>query len=305
MSALLQPGQAPGARPPAESPPDAVGTSGSRLAVRRFARNRLAVAGLAVVVLFILFCFVGPSLYPTDQTHTTLSQVNLAPSAKHLLGTDAVGHDELGRLMYGGKVSLLVGLAAGILATVIGTLWGAAAGYAGGWIDAVMMRVVDAGIAIPALFILLVVSAISTPDTFGLIIILGCVSWLVPSRLIRAETLTLKSRDYVQTLRAIGGTHTRAVTRHILPNSVSTIIVAATFRVADAILLIAYVSYLGLGVQPPATDWGGMLSAGLTAAYSGRWWLILPPGLAIILVVCAFNAIGDGLRDAFDARGRG
>ncbi|MEV0041619.1 ABC transporter permease, partial [Streptomyces sp. NPDC050804] len=274
-------------------------------AVRRFLRNRLAVVGLGVVVFFFLFCFAGPLVYSTDQTHTMLEQVNLAPSGSHWLGTDAVGHDELGRLMYGGKVSLTVGLAAGILATLIGTLWGAAAGYAGGWIDAVMMRIVDAGIAIPALFILLVVSAITTPGPTGLIVILGVVSWLVPSRLIRAETLTLKNRDYVLTLRAIGGTHTRAITRHILPNSVSTIIVAATFQIADAILLVAYVSYLGLGVQPPATDWGGMLSAGLTAAYSGYWWLILPPGLAIILVVWAFNAIGDGLRDAFDVRGRG
>jgi peptide/nickel transport system permease protein len=305
VSAILQPGQAPGAGPPTEAAAAAASDSGSRLSLRRFACNRLAVAGLAVVVLLLLFCFVGPLLDPTDQTHTALSRVNLAPNGKHLLGTDAVGHDELGRLMFGGKVSLLVGIASGILATVIGTLWGSAAGYAGGWIDAGLMRVVDAGIAIPALFILLVISAISTPDTFGLIVILGLVSWLVPSRLVRAETLTLKNRDYVLTLRAIGGTHTRAIGRHILPNAVSTIVVAATFQVADAILLVAYVSYLGLGVQPPSTDWGGMLSAGLTAAYSGRWWLIIPPGLAIILVVCAFNAIGDGLRDAFDVRGRG
>ncbi|MFF0461842.1 ABC transporter permease [Streptomyces mexicanus] len=303
MSAVLQPGQVPGTGPTTEAP--TAGVTGTRLAVRRFARNRLAVAGLAVVVLFLLFCFVGPHLYVTDQTHTELSRVNLPPSGAHLLGTDAVGHDELGRLMYGGQVSLLVGLAAGVLATVIGTLWGSVAGYAGGWIDAAMMRVVDAGIAIPALFVLLVISAITTPGVPGLVLILGLVSWLVPSRLIRAETLTLKNRDYVLTLRAIGGTHTRAITRHVLPNSVSTIVVAATFQVADAILLVAYVSYLGLGVQPPATDWGGMLSAGLTAAYSGRWWLILPPGLAVILVVCAFNAIGDGLRDAFDVRGRG
>ncbi|WP_335982537.1 ABC transporter permease [Streptomyces sp. CA2R106] len=303
MSAVLQPGRLPGDGPAAE-PVDPVAAAGLRLALRRFARNRLAVVGLAVVVLFFLFCFVGPLLYSTDQIHTTLTEVNLAPSGSHLLGTDAVGHDELGRLMYGGKVSLVVGLAAGVLATVIGTLWGAAAGYAGGWVDAAMMRVVDAGIAIPALFILLVVSAISTPGVLGLIVILGLVSWLVPSRLVRAETLTLKNRDYVHTLRAIGGTHTRAVGRHILPNSVSTIVVAATFQVADAILLVAYVSYLGLGLQPPKTDWGGMLSAGLTATYSGRWWLILPPGLAVILVVCAFNAIGDGLRDAFDVRGR-
>ena len=292
MSAVLQPAAVP------------VGTTGFRLAVRRFGRNRLAVAGLAVVVLFLLFCFAGPHLYVTDQTHTALSRVNQAPSAAHPLGTDAVGHDELGRLMYGGTVSLSVGLAAGALATIIGTLWGAVAGYLGGWVDAVMMRVVDAGIAIPALFVLLVVSAIVNPGRLGLIALLGCISWLVPSRLIRAETLTLKNRDYILTLRAIGGTHARAIGRHILPNSVSTIIVAATFQIADAIMLVAYVSYLGLGVAPPATDWGGMLSAGLTAAYSGRWWLILPPGLAVILVVCAFNAIGDGLRDAFDVRGR-
>ncbi|AEW98507.1 oligopeptide ABC transporter integral membrane protein (plasmid) [Streptantibioticus cattleyicolor NRRL 8057 = DSM 46488] len=299
---MLQPGRALGTGPSPQSP---AAPTGTRLAVRRFARNRLAVAGLVVVVLFVLFCFVGPFLYRTDQMHTALSEVNLPPSLRHPLGTDAVGHDELGRLMYGGKVSLLVGLAAGLLATVIGTLWGAVAGYAGGWVDAVMMRVVDAGIAIPALFILLVISAILTPGVPGLVLILGIVSWLVPSRLVRAETLTLKNRDYVHTLRAIGGTHTRAITRHILPNTVSTIAVAATFQVADAILLVAYVSYLGLGVQPPATDWGGMLSAGLTAVYSGHWWLILPPGLAVILVVCAFNAIGDGLRDTFDVRGRG
>jgi ABC-type dipeptide/oligopeptide/nickel transport systems, permease components len=282
-----------------------VSPSGCRLALRRFRRNKLAVTGFVVVVLFILFCFIGPLVYHTDQTHTMLSQAGRSPGPGHPLGTDAVGHDQLGRLMFGGRVSLLVGLAAGILATVIGTLWGATAGYAGGWVDAVMMRVVDAGIAIPALFILLVISAISTPDTFGLIVILGVVSWLVPSRLIRAETLTLKGRDYILTLRAIGGGHARAIGRHILPNAISTIVVAATFQVADAILLVAYVSYLGLGVQPPATDWGGMLTAGLTAAYSGHWWLILPPGLAIILVVCAFNAIGDGLRDSFEARGRG
>ncbi|MFJ9821933.1 ABC transporter permease [Streptomyces sp. NPDC101151] len=288
-----------------QTSPVAEPVAGHRLSLRRFARNRLAVAGLVVVVVFLLFCFAGPLIHPTDQTHTDLTQVNLAPSGAHLLGTDAVGHDEFGRLMYGGTVSLLVGLASGILATVVGALWGAVAGYAGGWVDAVMMRIVDAGIAIPALFILLVVSAVATPGTLGLVVILGLVSWLVPSRLVRAETLTLKSRDYVLTLRAIGGTHGRAIGRHILPNSVSTIVVAATFQVADAILLVAYVSYLGLGVQPPSTDWGGMLSAGLTAVYSGRWWLIVPPGLAIILVVCAFNAIGDGLRDAFDVRGRG
>jgi peptide/nickel transport system permease protein len=290
--------------PEAPGAPATVAATGWRLAVRRFRHNALAVIGLAVIVVIVLFCFVGPFVYPTDQVHTQLSEANLGPSAAHLLGTDAVGHDVLGRLMYGGKVSLMVGIAAGVLATVVGTLWGSVAGYLGGWVDTVMMRVVDAGIAIPALFILLVISAITTPGVAGLIVILGLVSWLVPSRLIRAETLTLKNRDYVLTLRAIGGSHARAIGKHLLPNSVSTIVVAATFQVADAILLVAYVSYLGLGVQPPATDWGGMLSAGLNAAYTVRVWLIVPPGLAVILVVCAFNAVGDGLRDAFDVRGR-
>ncbi|PYY35680.1 ABC transporter permease [Curtobacterium sp. MCPF17_046] len=285
--------------------PVTAAATGFRLAARRFRHKTLAVIGLVVLVLIVLFCFVGPFLYPTDQTHTMLEQANQRPGGGHLLGTDAVGHDVLGRLMYGGTVSLLVGIAAGLLATVVGTLWGSVAGYVGGWVDATMMRVVDAGIAIPALFILLVISAITTPGVWGLVVILGFVSWLVPSRLIRAETLTLKNRDFVLTLRAIGGSHARAIGRHLLPNSVSTIVVAATFQVADAILLVAYVSYLGLGVQPPATDWGGMLSAGLTAAYSGRWWLIVPPGLAVILVVCALNAVGDGLRDAFDVKGRG
>lgn len=285
----------------AAPPPE---TSAGVLAIRRFTRNRLAVIGLIVVVLFALVVFVGPFFYHTDQTSTDLNSINLAPGGKHPLGTDAVGHDELGRLMYGGQVSLLVGFSAGLLATVIGTIWGSVAGYVGGWVDTVMMRIVDAGIAIPALFILLVISAITTPHVPGLILILGLVSWLVPSRLVRAETLTLKSRDYIATLRAFGGSHARAIVRHIVPNAVSTVVVAATFQVADAILLIAYVSYLGLGVQPPKTDWGGMLSAGLNALYAGRWWLIAPPGLAIILVVFAFNAIGDGLRDAFDVRGR-
>jgi len=277
---------------------------GAFLAWRRFRRNRIALAGLAVVLLFVVFCFLGPLIYHTDQTSTDLAGINLPPGAGHPLGTDAVGHDVLGRLMYGGSVSLVVGLSAGLLATIVGMIWGATAGYLGGWMDSAMMRIVDAGIAIPALFILLVISAISTPHVPGLIVILGLVSWLVPSRLIRAETMTLKNRDYIYTLRAIGGSHLRAVTRHVLPNSVATIAVAATFQVADAILLVAYVSYLGLGVKPPETDWGGMLSQGLAAAYSGRWWLIVPPGLAIILVVCAFNAIGDGLRDAFAVRGR-
>lgn len=273
-------------------------------ALRRFAENRMAMVGLVILVALGIFSFLGPLLYQTDQVHTNLEIANLPPSAEHPLGTDSVGYDVLGRLMVGGQISLLVGLAAGTLATLIGTLWGATAGYVGGWVDALMMRIVDAGIAIPAIFLLLVISAITRPTTGLLIIVIGCVSWLVPARLVRAESISLKTREFVLAVRATGGSHRRAVLRHIVPNTIGTVMVNATFQVADAILLVAYMSFLGMGVQPPATDWGAMLSTGVSLVYSGAWWLIFPAGLAIVAVVCAFNFVGDGLRDMFDVKGR-
>lgn len=271
-----------------------------------FLANRLAVTGVVIVAVLLLFSFIGPLLYHTDQVHTDLAHANLAPGHHgHLLGTDDLGRDVLGRLMLGGQTSLEIGIAAGLLATVIGTLWGAIAGYMGGWVDAVMMRVVDAGTAIPALFLLLVAATIIRPTVGVQIIIIGCVSWLVPARLVRAEALSLRGRDYVQVMKAMGGGHNRAVFRHVIPNAIGTIVVNATFQVADAILLIAYVSFLGLGVAPPKTDWGGMLSKGIAYTSDGYWWLILPAGIAIVLVVSAFNSIGDGLRDAFEVRLQG
>lgn len=274
-------------------------------ALRQFFSNKLAVLGTVILVALVLFSFAGPLLYPTDQVSTNLMASNLQPGQDgHLLGTDGLGYDVLGRLMVAGQTSILVGLAAGVLATVIGTLWGSIAGYAGGWVDAAMMRVVDAGIAVPGIFLLLVISAIIRPSESMMVLIIGLVSWLVPARLTRAEALSLKSRDYVLAVKATGGTGTRAVLRHIIPNTIGTVIVNATFQVADAILLIAYISFLGMGLQPPATDWGAMLSDGISSVYTGAWWLIFPAGIAIVLIVCAFNFIGDGLRDMFDVRGQ-
>lgn len=273
--------------------------------LRRFLQNKLALFGVITIVAFLLFCFLGPVLYPTDQVHTDLTSTMLPPGTPgHPLGTDDVGYDVLGRLMVAGQVSIIIGLAAGILATVIGTLWGAVAGYVGGSVDAVMMRIVDAGIAIPATFLLLILSAIMRPSVPLMILVIGLVSWLVPARLVRAESISLKSREYVLALRAMGGTHGRAVRKHIVPNTVGTIVVNATFQVADAILLVAYVSFLGMGLQKPATDWGAMLTGGMTYTYAGAWWLVFPAGLCIVLTVCAFNSIGDGLRDFFDVKGR-
>jgi len=279
--------------------------SPTRRAVRQFFSNKLAVLGTAILVALVLFSFVGPLLYPTEQVSTNLMASNLTPGEQgHVLGTDGLGYDVLGRLMVAGQTSILVGLAAGVLATVIGTLWGSIAGYAGGWVDAVMMRIVDAGIAVPGIFLLLVISAIVRPSESMMVLIIGLVSWLVPARLTRAEALSLKTRDYVLAVKATGGSNTRAVVRHIIPNTIGTVVVNATFQVADAILLIAYISFLGMGLQPPATDWGAMLSEGISSVYSGAWWLIFPAGIAIVLVVCAFNFIGDGLRDMFDVRGQ-
>ncbi|MET0134221.1 MAG: ABC transporter permease [Kibdelosporangium sp.] len=274
--------------------------------LKLFMRNKLALAGITILVLLVVFCFLGPLFYRTEQVLTSLADGRLAPGVDgHPLGTDDLGYDLLGRLMLGGQTSLVIGLAAGVLATVVGTLWGAIAGYAGGWLDALMMRVVDAGIAIPALFLLVVAAAITTPSIPMLIVVIGLVSWLVPARLMRAESIALRGRAYVESMRLMGGGSVRAIGRHVIPNAIGTVIVNATFQIADAVLLVAYVSFLGLGIPPPAANWGGMLSDGLTYAHDGAWWLIAPPGLLIVLTVCAFNFIGDGLRDAFDVKFEG
>jgi peptide/nickel transport system permease protein len=273
-----------------------------RLAAGVFMENRLALAGAVTFVVILLSCFLGPFLYRTDQVHTNIGQTTQPPSAAHLLGTDDVGYDELGRLMAGGQTSLEVALGAAVVAIVVGVLWGAVAGYFGGLVDAVMMRVVDAILAIPALFLLLFLAAVTRPNVVTLIGVVGLVAWLVPARLVRGETLSLRTREYVQAVRVMGGGPLRIILRHIVPNTIGTVIVNATFQVADAILLVAALSFLGLGIPPPSANWGGMLSNGLNYTYAGYWWLVYPPGLAIVITVVCFNFIGDALRDAFEVR---
>jgi peptide/nickel transport system permease protein len=270
----------------------------------RFLTHRLAVIGAVLLLLVIVFCFLGPVFYGTDQTHVDLASARLAPGAGHPLGTDDLGYDVLGRLMTAGRTSLIIGVLAGVISTVIGAVWGALAGYAGGWADTLLMRIVDTGVAIPTLFLLLVAATLVTPTVWVLALIIGCVSWLVPARLMRAETVSLRERDYIRAITVIGASRTRVVFRHVIPNAIGTVMVTATLRIADSILLVAYVSFLGLGVPAPTTDWGAMLSKGITYTYDGSWWLILPPGIAIVLVVCAINFLGDGLRDAFAVKGR-
>jgi peptide/nickel transport system permease protein len=264
----------------------------------------MATAGLITIAVLALFCFAGPLFYHADLARVNLLGGNRPPEAGHPLGTDGNGLDILGLLMAGGQLSLEVGIAAGLLAAMVGAAWGAVAGYAGGFVDAVMMRIVDAAIAIPTLVLLLLLSAIYTPSPAALIVVIAATSWLSTAHLVRGAALTLRSREFVLAVRAMGGGQIRTIARHIAPNALGVILVNLTFQVADAILVLATLSYLGLGVRPPSSDWGDMIAGGIRYIYNGYWWQIYPAGVAIILAVIAFNLLGDGLRDGFDPPSR-
>jgi peptide/nickel transport system permease protein len=268
-----------------------------------FAENKLAIAGLAFIVFILLFCFVGPHLYVTNQTNTNLATYLCTPSGSHLLGCDDLGYDQLGRLMVGGQTSLEVGVAAALVSVLVGTLYGAISGFAGGFVDALMMRIVDAGLSLPSLMVIIILSVIFHPTPTVIIFIIAVFYWFGVARLVRGETLALRNREYVQAVKVIGGRPMRSVIRHIVPNAIGTIIVQTTFAVADSILTLSVLGFLTLGVAPPATDWGSMLSGGLNYIQGGNyWWLIYPPGVLIIMTCIAFNFIGDALRDAFETR---
>ena len=276
--------------------------SGWRLAIREFAQNKLAVAGMAILLFFVLFCFVGPLVYHGNITSTDLSSFSLPPGAGHPLGTTDVGFDEMGLMMKGGQAALEVGFAAAFIGIVIGMLWGAIAGLAGGIVDSVMMRVVDIFLSIPFLFIVLIVAVRYGASVLGLSVIIGAFTWLVPARLVRGEVLTLRTRDFVSAARTAGSGRWRLIRRHLLPNALGVIVVNVTFNVADAILAVAALGFLGFGLHYPNQDWGDMLSNGIQYMQDGYWWLVYPVGASIVLVVMACNLIGDALRDSLDVR---
>jgi peptide/nickel transport system permease protein len=273
-----------------------------RLLLSTFAENKTAMAGVGLVVLVTAFCFIGPLLYRTNQVTVNLNINNTPPGGKYPLGTDGSGYNVLGRLMVGGQSSLELGFAVSIATTVIGTLYGAIAGLVGGVIDAIMMRVVDTFLAIPGLVLLLILVNIFTPNLAMIIILLSLLSWLGVARLVRGEVLTLRTREYVQAVKVMGGSKWRIVNRHLIPNAIGVIIVNATFTIADAILTLSALSFLGLGLPPPEADWGGMLTNGLNFLFDGYWWLVYPPAIILIVTVVAFNLIGDAIRDSLDVR---
>jgi peptide/nickel transport system permease protein len=285
--------------PLASAPPGAAARSS---ALRAFASHRLGLVGLGLIAALAIFCFIGPLVYHTDQIHANIQLTNLPPGKGRPLGTDNNGFDILGRLMIGGQSTLEIAFAVAVLATIFGVLWGAVSGFAGGMPDAMMMRVVDIGLAIPAIFLLIYLSSVFRPTILLLILVISLLSWLGPARLVRGETLSLRTREFVQAVRVMGARGPRIVLRHIVPNTFGTIAVSATFQVADAIILLATLSFLGFGLPPPAVTWGGMLSQGTAYLLDGYWWQVYPAGLVITVTVVAFNLVGDAFRDALDAR---
>ena len=273
-----------------------------RLILGAFARNWQAQAGLAVVVLLVLFCFVGPLFYRTNQVTVQLGLKDIAPGGRYPLGTDDTGFDVLGRLMVAGQSSLELGFAVAIATTVLGTAYGAIAGIAGGVVDAVMMRVVDTLLAIPWLVLLLILVNYLTPNLWTIIALLSILSWLGVARLVRGEVISLRTRDFVLAARTMGSTSARIMFRHLIPNAMGVIVVSATFSIADAILALSTLSFLGLGLPPPHADWGSMLTGGLNDLFNGYWWLVYPPAVILIVTIIAFSLIGDALRDSLDVR---
>lgn len=276
--------------------------SGWRLAVREFASNKLAVFGVGILLFFFLFSFVGPIFYHGNYLTSELTTTNLPPGAGYPLGTNNQGYDELALLMKGGQAALEVGFFSAVIAIVIGAIYGAVSGLVGGILDAVMMRIVDVFLSIPFLFIVLIVAVRFGASVLSLSLLIGAFSWLVPARLVRGEVLTLRVRDFVAAARVAGASQTRLIGRHLLPNAFGVVIVNATFQVADAILYIAALGFLGFGLQWPNQDWGDLLSNGVSYLQDGYWWQIWPVGACIVLVVMACNLIGDAARDSLDVR---
>jgi peptide/nickel transport system permease protein len=274
----------------------------ARSAFRSWASLRQAQIGVGIVLALVLFSFLGPLFYHTNQVTVNLNNATLPPGTGHPLGTDGDGFDILGRLMRGGQSSLELGFAVAITTTVVGTLYGAIAGWLGGIVDVVLMRVVDTLLAIPTLMLLLILVNIFTPNLLMIILLLSALSWLGTARLVRGEVLALRVRDYVQAAKTVGGGQWWIIRRHLVPNAFGVIVVSATFTVADAILTMSALSFLGLGLPPPASDWGSMLTNGLDYLFDGYWWMIYPAAIILIVTVIAFNLIGESIRDSLDVR---
>ncbi|RLB74921.1 MAG: peptide ABC transporter permease [Deltaproteobacteria bacterium] len=267
---------------------------------QRIRHNRMALTGAGIVLVMFLMA-AAASFSSADPAAIDVGQSLLPPSMKHPFGTDDLGREVFIRMLYGARISLLVGFVAVGISTIIGIILGALAGYYGSWVDAVVMRFVDIMLCFPTFFLILAVIAFLNPSIWNIMIVIGLTSWMGVARLIRAEFLSLRQRDFVLAAQALGASDLRLIFRHILPNAMSPILVSATLGVAGAILTESALSFLGIGVQPPTPSWGNMLIVGKQTLGSA-WWLSVFPGLAILITVLGYNLLGEGVRDALDPR---
>lgn len=263
--------------------------------------NPLAKAGFIIIVTVFLLAMLAPWIAPYDPDDINVKAILLAPTYQHWMGTDGLGRDVLSRMLFGGQISLLVGLVAVGISTSIGIVLGALAGYYRGWVDTFIMRLVDIMLSIPSFFLILAVIAFLTPSIINIMIVIGLTSWMGVTRLVRAEFLSLSEREFVQASRTLGAKDTRLIFKHLLPNSLTPIIVSAVLGVAGAVLMESGLSFLGLGVQAPQASWGNILTDG-KEYIQFAWWLSLFPGLAILITVLGYNLLGEGLRDALDPK---
>ncbi|HSP46528.1 MAG TPA: oligopeptide ABC transporter permease [Clostridiaceae bacterium] len=274
-----------------------------RIVGRRIARNKLAIMGIIVIVILSLSAVFAPWLTAFDRDTTNLLITNLAPNGEHLLGTDNLGRDILTRLLYGGRISLTVGLVSTLLRTLIGVILGGIAGYYGGFIDGLIMRIADVFSCLPFLPIAITFVALLGPSIYNVMLVLAILGWPGIARLVRAEILSLREREFMEAATALGLSDYKKIMSHLIPNTTASIIVSSTIGIAGAILTESALSFLGLGVAPPVPSWGNMLTdAQSQYVLKNRWWQWIPPGLTIFVAVMSFNLLGDGLRDALDPR---
>jgi peptide/nickel transport system permease protein len=288
-----------------------------QLILRRFSKHRLAIWGVIGFGLLLFFIIVGSILVSAQQANEVDLQARLSPpSQTHWMGTDSTGRDIFARMIHGGQISLIVGFLAVIFSVSLGTVVGGVAAYYGSWVDIILMRFTEAMLSIPSLFLLIVLGKflgrdVQTITVFGqsfsgsvgiVIVVIGVTSWMYLARIVRANVLSMKELDYISASKALGASDMRIFFRHLIPNTMGAIIVSATLGLAGAILSEAYVSFLGLGVQPPTASWGNMLTSAQSFIQRGAWWMWVFPSLFIIVTILCINLIGDGLRDAFDPR---
>ncbi len=264
-------------------------------------RNPLAVIGFIIIAGILLLALIAPLIAPYDPDAINVKAILLSPTSNHLMGTDGLGRDVFSRMLFGARISLMVGFVAVGIATIIGIILGAIAGFYRGWVDTLIMRTVDVMLSIPTFFLILAVIAFLTPSIWNIMIVIGLTSWMGVTRLVRAEFLSLRHREFVLAAQALGAKDLRLIFTHLLPNSLTPIIVSSILGIASAVLVESGLSFLGLGVQAPQASWGNILTDG-KEYIQFAWWLSLFPGLAILITVLGYNLLGDGLRDAYNPR---